>query len=51
MRLLDENTAVCPRCWDAINTADLCEHDDPDTGPLCRDRCCRYWHDEFGDAA
>ncbi len=44
MRLLADNTAVCPGCSDAIEAVLLCEHDDPDTGPLCVDRCCPYHH-------
>lgn len=42
--LLDDR-AACPTCGDDIAAVLLCDHDDPDTGPLCVDRCCPHWHE------
>ena len=39
----DETT--CPGCWSHITADLLCECDN-DTGPLCTNRCCGFWHAE-----
>lgn len=43
---MTDKEAVCPTCWTEITTDLLCEHDDPDTGPLCTNRCCGFWHEQ-----
>lgn len=37
----------CPGCWRTTPVQDLCEDDDPDTGPLCWS-CCQKEHRDGG---
>lgn len=48
-----EHVAVCPKCWAEVTTDLLCGCDDEDTGPLCLNRCCGFWHNDraLGGAA
>lgn len=48
--LLDDHSA-CPKCSHETHHIDFCDHDDPDTGPLCRDICCPRWHETLENAA
>lgn len=42
---MTDTKAPCPTCSELVDTWLLCEHDDPDTGPLCVDVCCPHWHE------
>lgn len=39
-----ELTVGCPGCGGDVEPDELCGCDDPDTGPLCINRCCPREH-------
>jgi len=52
----EDERLECPGdgCWRPVLASELCEHNDPDTGPLCWTCCQRDHHDNrdpLGSAA